>query len=127
MRTHGKSPEESYPFACACINVVFMLLDLMKLRRAGDAPSEDAEAAIARATLARALSHNKLAFLDMCVVVLIALDNEWVKTNGTYMRFPFILKATRESTKAALKSPSVTSADNFARLLRVDLYGSRDD
>ena len=30
------SVESSYPFACAAINVVFMLTDLMKLQRSGD-------------------------------------------------------------------------------------------
>ena len=30
-RSKGDSPEQGYPFACGCINVVFTLLDLMLL------------------------------------------------------------------------------------------------
>lgn len=123
MRTQGKSAEESYPFACAAINVTFMLCDVAKLKRAGEVPSEDAEAAAVRATIGRMLGHSKVAFLDACVVCLIALDTEWVRTNGTYMRFPFIMKATRDLAKASLKNPSVHTADCFARHMGVDLYG----
>jgi hypothetical protein len=44
--------ETSYPFACAAINVVFMLTDMMKLKRpgSGEARSNEPDAALMRAT-----------------------------------------------------------------------------
>ena len=46
------SVETSYPFACATINVVFMLTDMMKLKRpgSGEALSNEPAAALMRAT-----------------------------------------------------------------------------
>jgi hypothetical protein len=46
------SVETSYPFACAAINVVFMLTDIMKLKRpgSGEARSNEPDAALMRAT-----------------------------------------------------------------------------
>ncbi len=122
MRTHGLDAEQSYPFACACINIVFMLTDLMKLRRADENPSSDADATVMRTGLARMLERNDKAFHDLFVVCMIALDDEWVRVKGTYMTFPFILKATKEKITAMLKSPKLKSTGAAADLMRVSLY-----
>ncbi|KAJ1481260.1 ELMO/CED-12 family-domain-containing protein [Baffinella frigidus] len=53
QRSHGQTVEDSYPFACVGINVVFLLTDVMKLRRAGENQSADADAAAMRATWLR--------------------------------------------------------------------------
>lgn len=122
MRTQGLSAEQSYPFACACINIVFMLIDLTKLKRADETPSADHDAAIMRAGLARILERNEKGFHDLFSACMIALDNEWVRAKGTYMTFPFILKATKERITAALKSPQLRSVGTAADLLKVNLY-----
>ena len=122
MRTQGLSAEQSYPFACACINIVFMLTDLMKLKRADEVPSSDQDAAVMRATLARLLERNDTGFHDLFCVCMIALDNEWVQAKGTYMTFPFILKATKDRIISALKNPQLRSTGTAADLMRVNLY-----
>jgi hypothetical protein len=122
MRTQGLSAEESYPFACACINIVFMLIDLMKLKRADETPSSDHDAAVMRAGLARLLERNEKAFHDLFCVCMIALDNEWVRAKGTYMTFPFILKTTKDRIIATLKNPHLKSVGNAADLLKANLY-----
>jgi len=122
MRTHGLDAEQSYPFACACINIVFMLTDLMKLRRADENPSNDPDATVMRTGLARMLERNDKAFHDLFVICMIALDNEWVRVKGTYMTFPFILKATKEKIASMLKSPQLRSTGAAADLMRVSLY-----
>jgi hypothetical protein len=75
-----------------------------------------------RAGLARMLERNDKAFLDLFVVCVIALDSEWVRAKGTYMTFPFILKATKDKITAMLKSPQLKSTGAAADLMRVSLY-----
>lgn len=126
QRSHGRSVEDSYPFACAAINVVFLLTDLMKLRRSTEPQSGDAEAAAMRATLGRMLDADARAFSEVFCVVLLALDDEWVRTKATYMQFPNVLKATRARVASALRNGAVRSAGQLATRLSVDLYRTAD-
>mmetsp|Transcript_18769 Transcript_18769/g.51736 ORF Transcript_18769/g.51736 Transcript_18769/m.51736 type:complete len:322 (-) Transcript_18769:369-1334(-) len=120
-RTHGLSAEESYPFACACINIVFMITDLAKLRRGGEPPSADPEAPIMRAGIARLIEHDERAFFDFFSASMIVLDEEWVRSKGTYMTFPFIIRTVRERIASTLRNPRLRSAATAAELLHVEL------
>jgi len=118
------SVETSYPFACAAINVVFMLADIMKLKRpgSGEARSNESEAALMRATFARMLETDSKAFLDLSCVCMMFLDAEWVRTKATYMMFPSVMKTTRERASSALRSSATKNTAAAARMLAVDLY-----
>lgn len=127
-RTHGKSAEESYPFACAGINVAFMLTAISGMRRSDSPgpPSSDPDTGAIRASIGRMVARRADSFFDLFVVVLIALDDEWVRTNGTYMKFPIIMSATRDRIKAALRG-NVSTVDAVGRAVGVDLYASVSD
>mmetsp|Transcript_11092 Transcript_11092/g.26932 ORF Transcript_11092/g.26932 Transcript_11092/m.26932 type:complete len:341 (+) Transcript_11092:144-1166(+) len=118
-RTHGKSAEESYPFACAGINVTFLLISYTN-------KSNDPDLEAVRASIARLLERRPDSFLDLFVVCMLSLDQEWVRQNGTYMRFPMIMQSIKDRSKASLKG-HVTSVDVVGRDMGVDLYGSLND
>jgi len=122
-RSHGTCIEDSFPFACAAINLVHMLTDIMKLRNHNVPPSNDPNAAHLRAMFGRMLAAQENTFLELLCVVFIALDDEWVRTHATYMQFPVVLKTTREHAASALRHPSCVNPAAFAKRMGVDLYG----
>jgi hypothetical protein len=127
-RTHGKSAEESYPFACAAINVAFMLTQVSGIRRrdAPGAPCSDPDAAAIKASIGRMVAKRADNFFDLFVVLLIALDDEWVRTHGTYMKFPIIMNSVRDRCKACLRG-NVSSVDTVGKAMGVDLYAAAGD
>ena len=62
------SVETSYPFACAAINVVFMLTDIMKLKRpgSGEARSNEPDAVLMCATYVALLSCCRVLYSQTC-------------------------------------------------------------
>mmetsp|Transcript_17748 Transcript_17748/g.58399 ORF Transcript_17748/g.58399 Transcript_17748/m.58399 type:complete len:333 (-) Transcript_17748:198-1196(-) len=121
-RSNGKSAEESYPFACAAINVVYMLTDIMKLKSTTGNSASLQEAASMRANFVKMLEKNEKAFMELFCVVFLFLDSEWVRTNATYMQFPIVLKTTREKTCAALRSSGAKSPVSVADIMGIELF-----
>mmetsp|Transcript_15640 Transcript_15640/g.24499 ORF Transcript_15640/g.24499 Transcript_15640/m.24499 type:complete len:340 (+) Transcript_15640:120-1139(+) len=123
-RSHGTCVEDSFPFACAAINLSHLLTDAMKLKNHSEPPNTDPAAAHMRAMFGLMLEHDANAFQELVCIVFMALDDEWVRTHATYMTFPIVLKTIREKTHSALRHPSSNSCAAFARRMNVNLYGA---
>eukprot|EP00960_Hanusia_phi_P035864 751993-Hanusia_phi.AAC.2 len=97
-RSNGKSAEESYPFACAAINVVYMLTDIMKLKTStgNSASLQDAVAMRVKSngekhhfSFAKMLEKNEKAFMELfCVLIGMHFRSFYFWTMSGYAQMP---------------------------------------
>ena len=112
-----------YPFACAGVNIAFLLVDALKLTRTGDPPSGgDAASVKARKKLAVLVGDAGGGERAVCWVfacIFAALDCEWERTGATYMQFSQVVKTVRGALLQALGSMKVQSLQQLATHLGV--------
>lgn len=68
-RSHGTCVEDSFPFACAAINLSHLLTDAMKLKNHSEPPNTDPAAAHMRAMFGLMLEHDANAFQELVCIV----------------------------------------------------------
>jgi len=99
-----------YPFACAGVNVCFLLVDCMQLRKSSQAPpKQDPVATKCRRTLSRILSKDSNGFQELFCACFVLLELLWTKKKATYLQFPMVAKATREQLTKVMEKSNVES------------------
>jgi len=109
-----------YPLACAGVNVAYMLIDALQLRRSSEsvtASTASPKAHKARLTLCKMMKEDAAALALLFCAAFCLLDKEWTARKATYLEFPAIVKVVREKVEAALHSHSVKRVDDVRRIL----------
>jgi len=117
-RAQAHNVEKSYPFACAAIHLVDMILGLVGLTstKIGKPVRMDA---VARKKVVSMMDANQEAFFDIFCTSLMMLDAEWVRMNGTYFLFNTILDVVRGKLFKGLKQKGVKTPLDLAKAMKV--------
>lgn len=122
-RSKGKTAMEGYPFACGCVNVCFMLMEVLQLFKAnprgGGGKFAMKESGTCRRVVGMMMAVEPDAFRMLFVASVEVLDQEWAVSSQTYMKFNEVLGCVRARCCAAIRTEGAASiADVCSAMIR---------
>ena len=116
-KRRGNRSEWEYPFAAAGVNITFMLIEILELKKInknkiGGAVEKEASS---KAVLgfSRLLENDEYALESLFIESFILLDKVWLQQEATYMEFPQILLEVKERVRTVLRRRWLRSVDDL--------------
>ncbi|KAK3276040.1 hypothetical protein CYMTET_15869 [Cymbomonas tetramitiformis] len=112
-KSDGERSDWEYPFCVAGVNITFMLVDVLQLRKEPAIPDN----APSRGFFAL-VEMDEHAFENLYCATFELLDRQWLLQKATYMEFSGVMAATRKVVEEALTDFNCKSAEELYDHLR---------
>jgi len=116
-KTHGNRSEWEYPFAAAGVNITFMLVEVLELKKVGSDwdINNNKYRPVSKTMIGflRILESNEYALEELFIESFILLDKIWLQQGASYMEFPHVLKEVNKRVRTVLKRRWLKDVDDI--------------
>ncbi|EKX52515.1 hypothetical protein GUITHDRAFT_84631 [Guillardia theta CCMP2712] len=114
---------KSFPFACAGVNICFLLVDGLKLKTLSSSPSHKIDYSVKRcqSTFYELLHGEPNAFNEIFCYTFMIFGREWKARGATYMDFADIANRTRHIVMKELERKSWKSLFSLKEALKLTM------